>query len=89
MEGLLCRQMTGLGDEFLAGNQELEISQGYENIEGATKAGRQELIYTSYKGSKVSNDLPVVDESRQRHRPTRNMAGANRISGYNGGMRIS
>jgi hypothetical protein len=56
--------MTGLEDEVLAENQELEISQGYKNIEGATKAGRQELIYTSYKGSKVSNDLPVVDESR-------------------------
>jgi hypothetical protein len=56
--------MTGLEDEVLAENQELEISQGYKDIEGVTKAGRQELIYTSYKGSKVSNDLPVVDESR-------------------------
>jgi hypothetical protein len=36
------------------------------------------------KTRELSDDLPVLDESRHRHRPNRNMAGANRISGYDG-----
>ena len=70
-------------------HQEIEVKRGYENIEGATKAGRPELIYTSNKDSRAPDDLPVLDESRHRHRPMENMAGANRISGYDGELRLS
>ena len=62
---------------------------GHKNDVGATKVGRQELIYTSEEDSRVSYDLPVLDEGYQRHKPIRNMTGANRISGYDGRLRPS
>jgi hypothetical protein len=53
MGGCLRRLKIGSENAFLVGYQKLEIGRQYENIGGDTKAGRQELIYTSYKDSRA------------------------------------
>jgi hypothetical protein len=53
MKGRLSRLEIESENAFLVRYQKLEIRRQYENIEGATKAGRQELIYTSYKDSRA------------------------------------
>jgi hypothetical protein len=51
--GCLRRLKIGSENAFLVRYQKLEIKRQYENIEGAIKAGREELIYTSYKDSRA------------------------------------